>query len=330
MRRIQAKYAGLLFRQIGSTLSAGLSLVETLNLIGSSIRHPGSRRLISDLKASVESGGLISEALKPWRQSIPEVVPALIGLGEETGNLDSTLLAVSELFDFFHKIRQRVISGLLYPVFILVFGILALPVPVLVTKGIQAYIATVVPAFIMGAVLIIFGSILARLARTDTPFATFISGFLLAIPVTGKITRNLTVARFARVLSMAVSSGTGMIRSLELAAAACGNRVIAANIRKMIPEIQAGRLTLAESLTKSGYFSAIFCQMVAVGERSGDLDHMLDKAEQMFREEALTSVDRALKLLGPIVFIVIAFYLGYQIIQAWGGIYSQYDSLSGM
>ncbi len=316
------KHLSLFFKQLATTVSAGIPVISALELFIKGTTETSLKPLASDLLKSVENGGSLSDGLRGWKRILSPVIPALIRVGEETGRLDDALTTSSELLEFFHAIRQQILNGLFYPIFLLVLSIFITPIPRLfMANGQTTYLRELVNPLFMLAFFGLSIYAIMKLYQSEGIFGSLLTRFFLEIPVIGPAIRNLATARFARVFSITLQSGLDIATSLTLSADACGNRFITRIIYDSIPQILGGE-SISSALSRTNQFSSFFCRLVAAGEVSGKLDETLVNGEQMFREAALTSIDRIMKALPPLVLIGVGGYIGYQIIQFWVGYFN--------
>jgi type II secretory pathway component PulF len=325
--RISHKVCAILFRQISISLHSGLSLISAIDLSLKQQKHSGTRRLLQDMLAEISSGGFVSDSLESWSGAISPVVPKLIRVGEETGNLDSAFGSSATMCEFLYTLNQRIISSLTYPVFLLVFSFLILPLPHLFASGLSAYLQMLqFPFLCLLSIALLW--VIMRYVLTQSPRAgRILKQGLLALPVIGSAQRKITTARFARVLSAGISAALDIGDAVKLSADASGNPFIQKKMYAIVPSLICGETSLTAALSGSGEFSSVFCNLLAVGEKTGNLEEMLLKAAEIHQEEALTAIDRTTKLLGPVVLIIIAVYLGYQIVSFWTSYFSDFRFL---
>jgi len=325
---ISSKNLGILFRQISVTLSSGISILTTFEQISKQQDSLRLKKLTEDLLDSVCAGSDVSDVFSRWDHTIPPVVTCIIRAGEKTGQIDGAFAAAADICEFNHLIKKQIISSLLYPAFLLVFSFLILPLPTFFSSGFQAYLATIRTPFLILFVLIFVGYALLIFRSRNRKLSNAISSLCRSLPVFGKVFGKIAVARFAKVLSVALKSGLDIAESLKLAADASQNQFIIKKIYAIIPRILGEGASLANEIEKTGEFSLIFCNFIAVGEKTGNMDEMLEKAANIYHEEVMTALDRTMKLLGPIVFIIIAIYLGYQIVGFWRDYFGAIESIN--
>ena len=140
----------------------------------------------------------------------------------------------------------------------------------------------------------------------------------LDAPLVGTTVRTLATAKFCRSLGLLWATGVGLSRAVSMAADACGNVVIADNIRRATPRLQGGA-TLTDALGSTGEMPGSTMQMLHMGETSGALDEMLQKIAALLEEGARTTLHQAVTNFNMIVFLLVAFKVAFQIIQHYAG-----------
>jgi type IV pilus assembly protein PilC len=326
--RLRYRDGGVLFRMMATGISSGLPLTSALQLLTSQQMTPAQKRLTRDIINSVDQGGYVSDGFRGWESVLPSVVPALVRLGEETGRLDKAFQWISEIYEFLNLMSRKFVSALLYPAFVLTIGLLLLPLPRLIINGYSAYLSAMKPPLLGVAAIALLIYVFRKLNMNRSALGVWFSRLILTMPKLGTITRNISSARFAKVLSVSLASGMDMSSALKISGDACGNQFMRGRIYAMIPRIMSDGSSLTGELVRSGVFSNMFCNLVSAGEQAGDLDSILLKAEEILKEDAVTSIQRISVLIGPVVFIIVAIFLGMQIVSLWGNYFSQVEGIA--
>jgi len=326
---ISYRTASILFRQISASIDAGLSLVSTLEHLTQHAMNDASAKLGREMLETINQGGTLSDAFKRWGGKLPAVVPALITVGERTGHMVEAFASAAEICEFLLTVRNRIFSSLIYPLFLLIFALLVLPLPLIFAEGLASYFAALKTPFTILFVIAVAICILIKVKAGSETVNRVLSQILLSLPIIGKVMRKLAITRFAKVLSTGLSSGLDIIESVKLAAGACGNPFIRQKVYAIIPNLLGGFNSLAVELMKTHEFPNLFCTMLTAGEKSGKLEESLNRIAQMYHEEAITTIDRTMKMMGPLAFIVIALYLGYQVVRFWAGYFGQLGGIIG-
>ena len=324
---IQPKTLAILFRQIAINLDSGISLISALTLLSEVSHQAGIQHLCNDMLNAVNRGSNASSALEKWIPIVPAAVTGLIAIGEKTGRLGDSFNSAAAMMEFFVGVRNRLIQSILYPLFVLIVALFILPLPQIFTSGISSYVTSLVKTFGSIGVVCFVVYFLVRISKSNLALSRFFSRLLLSVPVVGNINRKLAVARFAKILAISINAGLDMPESVKSAAGVCGNEFITGKIYANIDNLIAGRFSLTEFMTRADVFSPMTLNMISAGERSGNIDSMLMKVAEIVEDEALTSIQRVTILLGPLVFIILAIFIGYYVVHFWQSYFGRLDAI---
>lgn len=329
---VRVKTADLLVftRQLSTIVSAGLPLLQGLDILADQTEDPNFARVIDGIAQDVESGETFSDALRKYPKAFPELYVSMIRAGEAGGNLDSVLLQLADYLESSEELKRRIRSAMTYPV-------VAFSMIILIASGVIIF---VVPQFAE-----IFGSFGRKLpAPTQflidlsqvlrTPYAWFIIigsiigiyAFLriyksteigrynldqlkLRMPVFGDLIRKVSISRFTQTLGTLIKSGVPILQALEIAERTSGNEVFAKAIRQAGESVRNGE-TLSEPLGRSGVFPTMVTRMIAVGEKTGELESMLRKISDFYDSEVRAKVDGLTSLIEPMLIGVMGLVVG--------------------
>jgi general secretion pathway protein F len=319
----------LFTRQVAVLLQAGMPLVDALNAVLEQIESKGLTKVVYDLKETISEGAALSAALAKHRRYFPALYVNMVRAGESSGALEIVLFRLAEYMEKQLKLRRRVTSALLYPCLMTVvgFGILfflityiiptitkifqqvnqALPTPTIILINVSNFMRTYWLAMLVAAALAALG--INRYFSTEAGGAVW-DKLKLSLPVFGKLNRKMAVARFARTLGTLTQSGVNLIDSLEIVKSIVNNRVFARAIDEAKESVKKGE-DLAVSLRRSAVFPPVLIHMVAVGERSGQLEDMLVKVADTFEDEVDTALLGLVSLLEPAMIVVMATIVGF-------------------
>ncbi len=332
IRGTRVKNADLLVftRQLSTIVSAGLPLLQGLDILADQTEDPNFARIIDGIAQDVESGETFSDALKKYPKAFPELYVSMIRAGEAGGNLDNVLLQLADYLESSEELKRRIRSAMTYPV-------VAFSMIILIASGVIIF---VVPQFAE-----IFGSFGRKLpAPTQflidlsqalrTPYAWFIiigsiigiytflriyksteigrynlDQLKLRLPVFGDLIRKVSISRFTQTLGTLIKSGVAILQALEIAERTAGNEVFARVIRQAGENVRNGE-TLSEPLGRSGVFPTMVTRMIAVGEKTGELEAMLRKISDFYDSEVRAKVDGLTSLIEPMLIGVMGLVVG--------------------
>lgn len=345
--KVKTKDLVIFSRQFATMIDAGLPLVQCLDILASQQENAEFKKVLIDVKSSVEGGSTFADALKKHPKVFDDLYVNLIAAGEVGGILDTILNRLSGFLEKAEKLKGKVKGAMTYPTAVIIIASLvvtglllwvvpifedmfgsfgqALPAPTRVvvnmSKFLQNYWYTII-GFIVGSVI---G--LNRAYKTAKGRRIMDQLFLKA-PVLGDLIRKTAVARFTRTLGTMLSSGVPILEGLEIVSKTAGNVIIEEAIMKARASLSQGK-TLADPLMETKVFPGMVTQMIAVGESTGALDNMLTKIADFYEEEVDQAVEALTSLIEPMLMaflgvavggLVIALYLPiFQIAGAAAG-----------
>lgn len=319
----------LFTRQLAVLLQAGMPLVDAFNAVLEQIDNKGLVKIVYQIKETISEGAALSVALGQHIRYFPKMYINMVKAGESSGALEVVLFRLADFMDKQLALRRRVSSALLYPALMTIvgFGVLfflmtyiiptitkifsqfdrALPAPTVALMNISAFLRIYWWALLAAAVLAAL--LLGQYRRTEGG-RTMWDRMKLAIPVFGKLNRKMAVARFARTLGTLTQSGVNLMDSLEIVKSIVDNRVIARAIDEAQESVRKGE-DLASSLKRGAVFPPVVIHMIALGERSGQLEDMLIKSADTFDDEVETTLAGLVSLLEPTMIIIMAAAVGF-------------------
>jgi type IV pilus assembly protein PilC len=327
--KVTDKDVTLFTRQLATMMKAGVPLLQSFDIVGKGHNNPAVSKLLSSIKADVETGSSLSQAFRKYPLHFDALFCNLIGAGEQAGILDSLLDRLATYKEKILAIKGKIKSALFYPISILVvaFVITAvimlfvipafkelfssfgadLPAPTLVVMAISDFFVSYWWAIFLsigGGFWFFFYT----WKRSEKMQATM-DRLLLKLPLFGHLIRIATIARFARTLSTMFAAGVPLVEALDSVAGASGNRVYYDATKKIQSEISTGT-SLTVAMQNSEVFPNMVLQMVAIGEESGALDSMLSKVADFFEAEVDDAVEALSSLMEPIIMVVLGVLIG--------------------
>ncbi|MBI1911334.1 MAG: type II secretion system F family protein [Deltaproteobacteria bacterium] len=332
---VKTKDLVIFSRQFATMIDAGLPLVQCLDILASQQENPEFKKVLLDVKGSVEGGSTFADALKKHPKVFDSLYVNLIAAGEVGGILDTILNRLSGFLEKTEKLKGKVKSAMTYPTAVIfiaclvVTGLLLWVVPIFqeMFAGFgQALPAPTQMVVNMSNALqhywwLIFGTIagtgvaLNRLYKTPKGRKVMDAAFLKA-PVIGDLIRKTAVARFTRTLGTMLSSGVPILEGLEIVSKTSGNVIIEEAILKARTSLSQGK-TLAEPLMETKVFPGMVTQMIAVGETTGALDAMLTKIADFYEDEVDVAVDGLTSLIEPMLMAFLGIVVGGLVIALY-------------
>ncbi|QDU68777.1 type II secretion system F family protein [Engelhardtia mirabilis] len=309
----------LFTRQLATMIGAGLSLLESLEVLEEQADTPPMKATCSRLTAELRGGQDLSAAMEYCPKAFSPLYISMVRAGEASGQMDIILERLADYTEASDELRREVKSAMTYPVIslVLVLGITAFLMLGVVPTFRQVFesLGTELPAltkfvlatsdwmrnhYLMGAAII--GSVVAGLVlfkRTDRGQLTF-DHISLRLPVFGELTRKIALARFSRTFSTLIRSGVPIIGTLEIVAETAGNRVVADAVNKSREAVRNGNM-LSEPLSEATVFPPMVTRMIAIGERSGALEQLLEKIAIFYDSQVKATIKSLTSLIEPLL-----------------------------
>jgi type II secretory pathway component PulF len=335
LRGPTSKHLSLLFRQLGSLLSAGMPMTQSLSVLENRFPHPELRRVLRQVRKEVEEGHALSTALARYPRYFGSLAIQAIHTGEAAGALDVLLARLSVAYEKDSALRQRLRAAAIYPSIVAIVALAAIVflvtyvVPTL--AGIYAGLHAVLPwqtrlliAFGQGLrdswflVLVALASLVAVfIVARRTPWGEELADTLaLSVPGLGRFNQQVIAARFCRNLATLLGSGVSLLLALETVAQSADNRLITQAVR----EIHEGARTggrLGSLLARSPFFPSMLAEMVSVGEESGSVDKMLEQAADMQESDIEYTVSAWATALEPALILTMGVVVGFVVISMY-------------
>ncbi len=327
-RKIRLKELSVFTRQISAMLSAGMPLVQSLSAMEQQTDDKNFKEVIHGIRTRVEGGSMYSEALAYYPSIFDELYVSMMRAGEVGGILPDTCGRVAVFLESSNKLRSKVKSSMMYPSVVMVVAI-----------GLStALIMFVVPVF--AEMFTDFGSDLPGLTQALLDFSHILTGFWymfvlgvaglvygfkrynktdkgqykvdeikLRFPILGQLATKVAISRFASTFAQLMHSGVQIIESLEIVGLATGNRVIGDSLIKARKTIEEGQ-PLSTALEKNKYYPRMLVHMLSAGEKTGQVEEMMDKVAEFYENEVETMLNGLTSMIEPLLMVFIGGIIG--------------------
>jgi type IV pilus assembly protein PilC len=319
---VTTKDLAIFTRQFATMISAGLPLVQCLDILAKQASKPSFGRVITETTREVEAGSTLSDALGKHRDVFDDLFRNMVAAGEAGGVLDDILMRLATYIEKADAVVLTVAMGatafmliFIIPTFAKMFmdfgGELPLP-----TKIVLIFSDILVHWWWAALLAIVAGVVaLQRFYSTENGMRA-VDGFMIKMPVLGDVLLKGAVARFTRTLGTLIASGVPILGGLEITARTAGNKVIAEAIMSARASIREGE-TVAAPLKASGVFPPMVTQMIAVGEQTGALDEMLTKIAVFYEAEVDTAVDTLTSIIEPVMIVIMGGIVGGMVVAMY-------------
>lgn len=328
-RRIRSADVAVFTRQLAGMMRSGLPLLRALDIVAQSHANPAMGRLLAQVRADIAQGSPLSAAFAKHPAVFPPLYCHLVAAAETGGVLDDLLDNLARYLEKTQALKKKVQTALVYPAAVLLMAAVLLAVMMVFVLPAFANLYQGMGAqlpwptrLVMGLsdVFRAYGWLLALLPaaavwllkrqyRRSAAFRLRADGWLLRLPVSGRVVRQAVWARWARTLASLLAAGVPVLEALEAVAAAAGNGVFERATRAVKAEVAQGA-SLSSAMRASGVFSDLLLQMTAVGEESGALAHLLEKSAVFYEDEVDNLVARLTALMEPVLMIVLGGVVG--------------------
>jgi len=325
----------LFARQFSTMIDAGLPIIQCLDILYSQQKNTTFKKMLKQIKESVEGGATLAEALKKFPKHFDDLFVNMIAAGEAGGILDAILRRLAAYMEKAARLKAKVKGAMTYPLVTLAIAIIVLAVILVfvipVFEEMFADFGSELPAptqfvvamsdLVKSKILYLIGAGILFMIAYKKYYATekgrdMVDALVLKLPVFGMLLRKVAVAKFTRTMGTMLSSGVAILEALDIVAKTSGNRTIEKAIYNVRSGIAEGR-TMADPLNESGVFPPMVCQMISVGESTGALDAMLEKIADFYDEEVDQAVDNMTALIEPIMLVFLGVTIGGLVIAMY-------------
>jgi len=339
-KTIKIRDLAIFYRQFATMISAGLTLVNCLEILSKQTENKLLAQKVEDIKKSVERGATLADAFASHPETFSKLYINMIKAGEMGGVLDDILNRMATLTEKEYELRQKIKSAMTYPGFImgaaLVMGIFMLTFILPQFVGMFQQFGGDLP--FLTKMLVIFTEVFNRfwyvfLALAALLVFLFISysrtkqghknidRIKLKLPIFGNLFLKTSINRFTRTLGTLIRSGVPIIQSLRVSAESIGNDILADAVLKAADRIKEGQ-SISAPLEESKVFPPMVTQMIMVGEESGELETMLLNVSQFYDQEVERAVEQMTSVIEPVLMVVVAGLVGVMVIAMYLPIFS--------
>jgi general secretion pathway protein F len=327
--RVRPRDVAVFTRQMATLLHAGIPLAEAMAALAEQSDNKKFQLIMAGIRQKVNEGGSFADAMTAHPKVFPELYTNMVRSGETAGNLDAVLVRLADFMDAQIELRAKVSGAMAYPILMTIVGGLVLGfLMVVVVPPIASIFADSGKALPWNTqLLILIADVLGGYWWLVLPLAVgayllfrrwtkrpkgraFMDRFKLRIWLIGKLVRLIAVARFSRTLATMLASGVPVLTALDIVKRVLNNTVLEKVVEDARVAIREGE-SIAATLKKSGQFPSMMCHMVAVGERSGQLEAMLENVAGAYERDVAAEVGKLTSILAPLMIVVMAVGVGF-------------------
>lgn len=327
-KRVSLDELVLFTRQMATLTGAGITIVNSLDTLAEQTENVSFKKALIEVRNDVNTGASLSEAMSKHTRIFSEFFINMIRAGESSGMLDDVLEKVATYLEKTNALQKKIKAALIYPAVVTSMAVGITLIMILkvipVFKDIFSSFGADLPAptqFMInlsdnarkyfGLAVLVLGIIIVVLrwySGTERG-RLHIDSLKLRMPIFGPLLKKVAISKLCRTLSTLVRSGVPILAALEIVAKTSGNVVVESTIDHVRSSVREGE-SIAAPMEKSGIFPPLVTRMVAVGEKTGELEKMLSKISDFFDEQVDTMVDGLTSLMEPMIIAFLGIVIG--------------------
>lgn len=345
-KHVSARTLALFSRQMAGLINAGLPIMRTLSILIEQTDDKKLQPALVQVQADIESGSSFSAALARHPQTFPPLMLSIIKVGEAGGFLGAALSSIAENYKREAELQNKIRAAVTYPIIVLIIALIgvlvmvtfvvpvfegmfaglgsSLPLPTQILVTISHNMWWIIP---LVALVVIVASVWWRANKNTEQVRRVVDPIKLKLPVFGKLTTKIAVARFSRNLSMMLNAGVPIVQALSIVGQSSNNWKIEQAVRDVQESIRQGR-SFAGPLAKAEVFPPMVAQMVSVGEESGTLSEMLASIADFYEDEVETSTEQLSSTIEPILIVGLGIVIGGMVISLYLPIFTLYGEIA--
>lgn len=333
LKKVSKKDMAVFCRQFYTMLNAGISVINCLDILEKQIENKMLEEAISSVRDNLQKGMTLSESMKKHNGIFPPLLTNMIEVGETGGTLDIIMQRMAVHYEKENKIENKTKSAFVYPIILSIVAIavviflLVVVMPTFIGMFESSHVALPVPTRVLLTmsnwltvywylfIAIIFIAIIGLAVLVQIPRCRlFYDSLKIRIPIFKKMNINIITSRFTRTMSILLSSGIPLLQAIEVASKVLGNMVVAQRLDIAKEDIRKG-ISMSNAIKNMEIFPPMVNSMIKVGEESGAIDNILNKAADFYDDEVETSIQRMTTLLEPMLIVIMAIIIGFIVIS---------------
>jgi len=341
--KLKLKSVVIFCRQLGTMISAGIPIVQALEMLRNKSDNSQSYRIFNRLYEDVQKGNSLSKSMEMQKGAFPSLLINMVIAGELGGTLDGSLMRMANHYEKELKINSKIRASSLYPI---ILGIVSLAVILLLvvfvlptitamfaaedmpwsTKIILGFSYFIIDNWFSILIVLVLLFVTIKLGLNIRSIRVIFDKLKLFFPIIGKLNQTIYSARCARALSSLYSSGVQTIEMLETTSQVLNNAYLEEVFVDVIMDVSKGEL-ISKSISDTGSFDPMLSSMIYIGEESGSLGDILNSTADYFDNEADTALQRMVSLMEPSMIVVLGIIIGFIVISIIQPIFQMYESI---
>jgi type IV pilus assembly protein PilC len=325
---VSSKHRALFFSSLRVLMSAGMGVSEAMRTLSLRTQNRVLSQAAAEMAEEAIAGRPMSTVMRKYPAAFPQVTLAVMEAGEESGLIEQTAERLASYFDRTFQLEQAYRWHTFYPKLLLIALMVIPTVPLLLlgtfSQWLRVVLSRSLPVLVLAMGLWYGWRFVARVPGLKRA----LDGIKLALPWFGSLSRRLSVARWARALSMLLSAGVSVHRSLVAAASASGNAAMEEALLREAEGVMQGKM-VGEVLAASGQIPDMALDMISTAERSGSIEDALEKVADYYESETDVGGKQTAVAVGLVFYLLVAAAIAAVAIQFWTGYFGQYNKYLG-
>jgi general secretion pathway protein F len=327
--RVKPLDIAVMTRQLATLIGAGIPLVDSLTALVEQVDKERLKKILSKVRERVNEGASLADALGDHPKVFAPLYVNMIRAGESSGTLDVVLSRLADFTEYQVRLRSKVMGAMMYPIIMMVVGVIivsvlfvvvvpkirkifdrlesSLPLPTEVLIGVSTFVSNYwwLLLLVVGTGTVLF----LRFIRSEKGREKW-DRFVLRVPVFGPLVRMVAIARFTKTLGTLLSSGVPLLTALDIVKNVLNNKLLEKVVEEARVSIQEGE-SIAGPLKRSKQFPPLVTHMIAIGEKSGELEAMLANVASAYDQQVESKVNTLTSLLEPIMIVAMGGVVGF-------------------
>lgn len=321
-QRVKISELAHMTRQLATLLMANIPLVDALTALQDQVDNVLLKKSVSQIKDKVVEGRRLNDAMKAFPEIYNDLYISMVQAGEVSGALEKVLKRLADFTEYQAALKSKITGAMLYPVIMAFVGTAlmiyllvsvvpkivsifedakaVLPLPTRILMGVSGFMQSY--WWLILVLAVIGGWFFKRYSKSPSGRLK-LDGYSLKAPIFGELFRKIAISRFSRTLGTLLQSGVQLLQALEIVKNVVNNRVLTEAIDSTKHSVREGE-SIAEPLKRSGQFPPMVIHMIAVGEKTGALETMLEKVADSYDMEVNTTVGNLTTLLEPLMILI--------------------------
>ena len=320
-KRVTTADVAVMTRQLATLVRAGVPLVDSISALVDQVEREALVRVLTTVRETLKSGTSFSKCLEVHPKVFPGLYVNMVAAGEASGTLEAVLDRLADFMEGQARLKGKVTAALAYPVLMMIIGFVMVSilmiavVPKVVSifdnlgqelpwyTKLLIFVSDVFSGYWWLLLIIIVGGTWYFRRWKKTPDGRMKwDTFILRVPIAGRLNLLVAVARFSRTLSTLLSSGVQLLTAMNIVKNVLDNALLESVVSTAIASIREGE-SIAEPLKRSGEFPPMVTHMIAIGEKTGQLEQMLDNVSRAYEADVEVKVVALTSLLEPLMIV---------------------------